>query len=114
MSIPDADLVTIQDLLELMGDDLVKSRKIPIFVIPDFGELSRVAKAGIQSIQIVKFADSSWLIAHGNPFELRAVSYELFHFHRSDDFLRYHHGWHGQTCLSVSFWHRYKRTDDEN
>ena len=29
-------------------DDLVKSRKIPFFVIPDFGELSRVAKAGIQ------------------------------------------------------------------
>ena len=27
-------------------------------------------------------------MAHGNPFELRAVSYELFHFHRSDDFLR--------------------------
>ena len=63
-----------------MFDDVVKSRKIPFFVIP--------AKAGIQSIQIVKFADSSWLIAHGNPFELRAVSYELFHFHRSDDFLQ--------------------------
>ncbi len=52
-------------------DDLVKSRKIPFFVIPDFGELSRVAKAGIQSIQIVKKALDSG-------------------FHRSDDFLRSH------------------------
>ena len=42
-------------------DGLVKSRKIPFFVIP--------AKAGIQSIQIVKKALDSG-------------------FHRSDDFLR--------------------------
>ena len=44
-------------------DDLVKSRKIPFFVIP--------AKAGIQFIQIVKKALDSC-------------------FHRSDDFLRSH------------------------
>ena len=54
---------------ELNNDGLVKSRKTPLSVIPDFGELSRVAKAGIQFIQLVtKALDSG--------------------FHRSDDFLR--------------------------
>jgi len=32
-------------------DKLVKSQKTSFFVIPDFGELSRVAKAGIQYFQ---------------------------------------------------------------
>ena len=47
------------------GDELVKSRKTPFFVIP--------AKAGIQFFQFVtEFLDSG--------------------FHRSDDFLRNHQG----------------------
>ena len=33
-------------VLRVISDDIVKSRKTPFFVIPDFGELSRVAKAG--------------------------------------------------------------------
>jgi hypothetical protein len=61
----------MRPFLRLKADDLVKSRKTPFFVIPDFGELSRVAKAGIQFFQLVtEFLDSG--------------------FHRSDDFLRMH------------------------